>query len=119
MGNDWNRREFIKRTSAAAIATMGLGAPMTGLLSSCTGNRKASRADSVILLYMSGGMAHTETFDPKKLTPYTKGMQADSVLSTFKAVHTVLNGINFSEGLESLGKIMDKGTLIRSYVAAD
>jgi hypothetical protein len=30
-----------------------------------------------------------------------------------------LDGVHFSEGLESVGKIMDKGTLIRSYVAAD
>ena len=119
MGNELNRREFIKKTSAAAIATMGLGAPVTGLLSSCQRNKIAAKADSVILLYMSGGMAHTETFDPKRFTPFTKGMQADSVLSTFKSVPTALDGINFSEGLESIGSVMDKGTLIRSYVAAD
>lgn len=119
MGNELNRREFIKKTSAAAIATIGLGAPVTGLLSSCQRNKIAAKADSVILLYMSGGMAHTETFDPKRFTPFTKGMQADSVLSTFKSVPTALDGINFSEGLESIGSVMDKGTLIRSYVAAD
>lgn len=119
MGNELNRREFIKKTSVAAIATIGLGAPVTGLLSSCQRNKIAAKADSVILLYMSGGMAHTETFDPKRFTPFTKGMQADSVLSTFKSVPTALDGINFSEGLESIGSVMDKGTLIRSYVAAD
>ena len=119
MGNELNRREFIKKTSAAAIATMGLGAPVTGLLSSCQRNKIAAKADSVILLYMSGGMAHTETFDPKRFTPFKKGMQADSVLSTFKSVPTALDGIDFSEGLESIGSVMDKGTLIRSYVAAD
>jgi len=46
-------------------------------------------------------------------------MQSSEVLSTFPSVPTVLDGIHFSEGLESIGKIMDKGTLIRSYVAAD
>ncbi|MEX2592541.1 MAG: DUF1501 domain-containing protein [Anditalea sp.] len=119
MGNEWNRREFLKRTSAAAIAAMAAGAPLTGLLSSCNSNKIASKADSVILLYMSGGMAHTETFDPKRYTPFSKGMQANDVLSTFKSVPTALDGIHFSEGLESIGKIMDKGTLLRSYVAAD
>lgn len=119
MGNEWNRRDFLKKSSAAALATMALGAPMSGLLSSCTKNKIQSKADSVILLYMSGGMAHTETFDPKRYTPFSKGMQANDVLSTFKSVPTVLDGIHFSEGLESIGKIMDKGTLIRSYVAAD
>ena len=119
MDKELNRREFLKKTSAAAIAAMAVGAPMTGLLSSCNGNKIASKADSVILIYMSGGMAHTETFDPKRYTPFTPGMQANDVLSTFKSIPTILDGINFSEGLESIGQVMDKGTLIRSYVAAD
>lgn len=119
MENELNRRDFLKKTTAAAIAAMAVGAPMTGLLSSCNRNKIVSKADSVILLYMSGGMAHTETFDPKRYTPFTKGMQANDVLSTFKSVPTILDGIQFSEGLESIGQVMDKGTLIRSYVAAD
>jgi len=119
MDKELNRREFLKKTSAAAIAAMAVGAPMTGILSSCNRNKIAAKADSVILLYMSGGMAHTETFDPKRYTPFTKGMQANDVLSTFKSVPTILDDIHFSEGLEAIGQVMDKGTLIRSYVAAD
>ena len=68
---------------------------------------------------MAGGMAHTETFDPKRYTAFEKGMEGNSVLSTFKSFPTSLDGINFSEGLQSIGSVMDKGTLIRSYVAAD
>jgi hypothetical protein len=34
-------------------------------------------------------------------------------------VPTALDGVHFSEGLESLGKVLNKGTVIRSYVAAD
>jgi hypothetical protein len=68
---------------------------------------------------MAGGMAHTETFDPKRYTPFEKGMQGDKVLSTFKSLPTALDGINFSEGLQSIGSVLDRGTLIRSYVAAD
>ena len=30
-------------------------------------------ADTVILLWMAGGMAQTETFDPKRYTPYRNG----------------------------------------------
>ncbi|RZS96488.1 DUF1501 domain-containing protein [Cecembia calidifontis] len=114
------RRDFLKKTSAAAMATMAMGSPISGLLSSCQSNNPIpSSADSVILLFMAGGMAHTETFDPKKHTAFRKGMHSSEVLSTFPAVPTVLDGIYFSEGLESIGKIMDRGTLIRSYVAAD
>ncbi len=115
------RRDFLKNTSAATIAALAAGAPVSGLLSGC-GRLKAgsnSTADTVILLWMAGGMAHTETFDPKRYTPYEKDMQGDRVLSTFPSIPTVLDGIHFSEGLESIAGVMDKGTLIRSYVAAD
>jgi hypothetical protein len=113
----WNRREFLEK-SAAAISTMAMASPLSGLLSSC-GVKNTAMADSVILLFMSGGMAYTETFDPKKYTPFTKGMKSDSVLSTFKPVPTALDGVQFSEGLEAIGKVINKGTAIRSYVAAD
>ncbi len=103
----------------ATMATMAAGAPLAGFLASCGRNKIVSTADSVILLWMAGGMAHTETFDPKPFTPFAAGMEANSILSTFKSVPTILDDIYFSEGLESIGKIMDKGTLIRSYVAAD
>lgn len=117
-----NRRNFIKTTSAATLAAMSMGAPVASLLNGCAKTSKVSRnstADTVILLWMAGGMAHTETFDPKKYTPFEKGMEGNSVLSTFKSLPTSLDGINFSEGLQSIGSLMDRGTLIRSYVAAD
>ncbi|MFT7000440.1 MAG: hypothetical protein ACJAVW_001459, partial [Spirosomataceae bacterium] len=101
----WTRRDFLKK-NAAAIATMGMAAPLSSLLQSCGGSGRKSTADSVILLFMAGGMAHTETFDPKRYTPFTAGMQADAVLSTFKSVPTILDGIQFSEGLEKIGQIM-------------
>jgi len=68
---------------------------------------------------MAGGMPHTETFDPKAYMPFSTGMESNSVLSTFKSLPTAIDGVHFSEGLQSIGKIMDRGTLIRSYQAAD
>ena len=118
----WNRRAFIKKTNAATLAALAAGAPVPALLSGCGKKKKIAAdasADTVILLWLAGGMAHTETFDPKRYTPYEKGLEGNRVLSTFKSVPTVLDGIHFSEGLQSIGNVMDKGTLIRSYVAAD
>ena len=93
---------------------------MASLLSGCKSVGKTDgTADTVILLWMAGGMAHTETFDPKRYTPFEKGMEGNRVLSTFKSMPTALDGIHFSEGLQGIGSVMDKGTLIRSYVAAD
>ncbi|CAM3459714.1 DUF1501 domain-containing protein [Aquirufa ecclesiirivi] len=105
----------------ATLAAMGMNSPMASLLAGANNPiaQRAATADTVILLWMAGGMAHTETFDPKRYTPYEKGMEGNRVLSTFKSVPTKLDGIHFSEGLEGIGSVMDKGTLIRSYVAAD
>lgn len=115
-----NRREFMRRSSAATLAAWAMGAPVASMLNGCKfASVPRASADTVILLWMAGGMAHTETFDPKRFTAYEKGMEGNRVLSTFPSVPTVLDGISFSEGLQSIGKVMDKGTLIRSYVAAD
>ncbi len=122
MKPNWNRREFLKRSSAATLAALAAGAPFSSMLSGCNNKKKInndSTADTLILLWMAGGMAHTETFDPKKFTPFTKGMKGNSVLSTFPSLPTALDGIQFSEGLQSIGSVMDKGALIRSYVAGD
>ncbi|MDH5826415.1 DUF1501 domain-containing protein [Sphingobacterium faecium] len=119
MKDKWNRRDFLRTASAATMSALAAGAPLSSLLSSCQSAHKESSADTVILLWMAGGMAHTDTFDPKIYTPFKKGMDSNGVLSTFKPVPTILDGINFSEGLESIGQIMDRGTLIRSYMAAD
>ncbi len=121
MKANWNRRDFIKTSSAATMAALAAGAPVASLLNGCGLTKKAnnSTADTVILLWMAGGMAHTETFDPKRYTPFEKGMEGNRVLSTFQSLPTALDGILFSEGLQSIGKVMDKGSLIRSYVAGD
>ena len=95
MNTNWDRREFLKKTSLATVAALAAASPMAGLIS-CDSKKITSTADTVILLWMAGGMAHTETFDPKRFTPFEKGMESNSVLSTFKAVPTVLDGINFS-----------------------
>ena len=104
MKHHWNRRNFIRQTSAAALAAMTAGAPVASMLSGCKNDNKKkingnTTADTVILLWMAGGMAHTETFDPKKYTPFEKGMEGNRVLSTFPAKPTALDGVYFSEGL--------------------
>jgi len=73
----------------------------------------------LIILWLGGGMAHTETFDPKRYTPFTAGMPANSILSTFPAIDTAVDHIKFSQGLEKMAAVMDRGALIRSYTAGD
>lgn len=116
-----SRREFIKKMGAASLSAASVSIPTASFLSSCSSviSKNSSTADTVILLWMAGGMAHTETFDPKTHTPYTKGVESKRVLSTFPKVPTAVDDLYFSEGLESIGNVMDKGAIIRSYRAAD
>jgi hypothetical protein len=47
------------------------------------------------------------------------GMAPSGFLSTFPSIDTSVDGIKFSEGLERLAQVIDRGTLIRSYTAGD
>src|SRR6059036_281207 len=112
-----NRRDFLKTASAVTLSALAAGYPRRLLAD--TEEKIKPTADSVIILWMAGGMAHTETFDPKRYTPFEKGLESKAVLSTFPSIDTAVDNIKFSEGLENLAKVMDRGTLIRSYCAAD
>jgi len=108
--------------STASLAAMGASVSSLPFMTGCGSPEKpkiAGTADTVILLWMAGGMCHTETFDPKRYTPYEKGMRSSDVISTFPKVPTVLDGLSFSEGLEHIGQVMDRGTLIKSYRSGD
>ena len=97
------RRNFLRTSAQAATAAAASAAKI------------APSADAVILLWMGGGMAQTETFDPKAYTPYAAGIRSDRVLSTFPSIPTAVDGIRLSAGLERIGRVMDRATLIRSH----
>jgi hypothetical protein len=114
---DVSRREFMR------LAGLGLGAVATGGLRPAPAKQPlekiAPTADAIILLWMAGGQAATETWDPKKHTPFRKGMNAAEVYSTFPAVLTSVDGVSFSQGLEQVGRLMHKAALIRTFQQAD
>ena len=70
-------------------------------------------------MWMAGGMAAPETFDPKRYTPFEIGVPSDRILCTFPAIDTAVDNIKISEGLEHVGRVMDRATLTRSHVVAD
>jgi len=73
----------------------------------------------VIVLWMAGGMAQTETFDPKRYTPFEPGVKVERVLSTFPTIDTAVDSIKFTQGLEQIARVIDRGAVIRSFTAAD
>ena len=115
---DFNRRDFLKTAGVATLGALAAGFPNPGFGSEALPALEAT-ADRMIVLWMAGGMAHTETFDPKRYTPYETGLPTDNVLSTFPAIDTAVDDIKFSAGLEQIGSVMDRGTLIRTYRAGD
>jgi hypothetical protein len=112
-----SRRDFLKTASAATLAALAAGAPRA--LRAAETEKIAATADRVIVLWMGGGMAHTETFDPKRYTAFTPGMNPNDVLSTFPSIPTNVDGVKFSAGLEQLAQVMDRATLIRTMQGAD
>lgn len=111
------RRDFIKQlgmASTAALATNGTQAFGNDLVI-----HPKAKADSCILIWMGGGMAAPDTFDPKRYLPFEKGLEVNKILSTFPAIDTNVDGIRISQGLENIAQVMDRGTLIRSAVQPD
>src|SRR5437868_7643587 len=109
-----SRRGFVGVSAAGALAALVCREPE--LVRAATSE---ATADSVILLWMAGGMAQTETFDPKQYTPYSAGLQSNQVLSTFPSIDTSVDNIKFSQGLERMASVMDRGSLIRTFQAGD
>lgn len=64
-------------------------------------------AQGVIHIFLPGGIAHQESFDPKPLAPA-------EYRGPFGAIDTKLPGVQFSEFMKETAKIADKLTLIRS-----
>ena len=114
-----DRRDFIRTAGAAMLGALAAGHSRILEANEVSSIKTRSTADTLIVLWMGGGMAHTETFDPKRYTPFENGIKPADVMSTFPSIDTSVDGIKFSQGLENMARIMDRGTLIRSYRAGD
>src|SRR5437899_11299614 len=118
MKTNWNRRDFLKTAGAATLSALAAGYPRALLAAESTEKIKPT-ADTLIVLWLAGGMAHTETFDPKRYTPFERGMKSAEMFSTFSTIDTAVDNIKFAAGLEKIAGVIDRGTLIRSYTAGD
>ena len=103
-----NRREFLQVGFAA-----GLGLSLPEMLKvEARGaakfyDSKEGVAKSLIHIYLPGGMAHQETWDPKPYAP-------SEYRGPYKAINTNVDGLQFSENFKHLAKVADKMTVIRS-----
>jgi uncharacterized protein DUF1501 len=115
------RREFLQQLAAAGAAALMAGEPR--LLAAAPSGEAVvhpqPKADACILLWMAGGMAAPDTFDPKKYVPFAPGVRVADVESTFPAIDTVVDQIKITKGLEETAQVMDRATLVRSHVLPD
>lgn len=101
----WNpaRREFLQ---VGALGVLGLSLGDAFQLQAKEDAPKA-KAQSVIQIYLPGGCAHQETWDPKIDAP----IEYRGPLSSIK---TSIPGVHFSQHMQQTAKIADKITVIRS-----
>jgi len=114
------RRRFLQALGATSATAMMAGAPRLAMADpNAEIVHPKPTADAVILLWMAGGMAAPETFDPKRYKAYEIGLPVEQIISTFPAIDTNVDNIKISQGLEEVAKVMDRATLIRSHVQPD
>ncbi len=113
--HDINRRAFLGNSAAAAMG-LCLGSEVSRGAESPTAASKPfkGRAEAVILIYLPGGVAQQDTWDPKPFTPYKPGMRGSDLLSTCRTIRTASDAISLGEGMEQLATVMDHAALIRS-----
>jgi len=98
-----SRRSFLK---VGALGVGGLTLPGLMRAEARTGTRSHK---AVIMVYLSGGLAHQDTFDLKPNAPA-------EVRGEFKPISTNLPGVQICELLPRLAQCMDKVVLVRSLV---
>jgi hypothetical protein len=103
-----SRRDFVR---FGALALAGLGLP--DVLSIRRQVRAATGKDfvhdkAVVLLFLSGGASHIETFDPKLTAP-------DGVRSITGEVQTTLPGVTFGGTFPRLAEHAHRMAIVRSF----
>ena len=99
-----SRREFLY---AGLIGGLGLTMGDYMRLRASETDAIEPTAQSLIHIYLPGGCAHQETWDPKHLSPI-------EYRGPLSAIDTAIPGVKFSQYLEKTAKIADRLTVVRS-----
>ncbi len=104
-----SRRGFL---SVGAVAGAGLTLPQLLQVEQARAEQKnyasvPGKAKSIIHIYLPGGMAHQETFDPKPYAPIEYRGET-------KHISTAIPGVSFGSQLAKTANIADRLTIIRS-----
>lgn len=100
-GFRFNRRQALANGGYSSISFL--------IGESAFGSSTPEATKSLIIIYLSGGLAHQDSFDPKPKAPA-------EIRGEFQSITTRLPGIRFSEHLPRLAARNDKFSIIRSLV---
>ncbi len=100
------RREFLQ-VGFSAFAGLSLAGLNTLRASAASRGQGQARAKSLILVFLTGGPSHLDTFDMKPDSP-------EGIRGEFKPIATNTPGIVISEHLPMLAQRMDKLAIIRT-----
>ncbi|HET6882490.1 MAG TPA: DUF1501 domain-containing protein, partial [Pirellulales bacterium] len=103
-----SRRHFLQAGIAAGLAAPALAA------ASGRSSRPLAKADAVIFVWLPGGVAQADTWDPKEFTPFEKGMRGSELLGTCPTIPTTVDGLRIGAGLDEMASVMHHGTVLRS-----
>ena len=112
MTHSLDRRAFLRQSAAgAALAALGPRALQTA---DARAINRPAKADAVIFIWLPGGVAQADTWDPKRFTPFEPGMKGSELLGTCESIPTSVDGLRIGAGLENMASVMHHGTVLRS-----
>jgi hypothetical protein len=102
----FHRRDFLK---VGAVGLLGLTLPQLLRLEAqaASSGKTAGKAKSIIMVWLPGGPSTIDMWDLKPEAP-------DTIRGEFKPIDTNVKGIQISEHLPQIAKVMDKATIVRS-----
>ena len=114
MSGRMDRREFVQRSLIAGAGALGSRFAVAAPSGSAQPAKFAAKADAMIVIWLPGGIAQADTWDPKIHTPFVAGMKGSELLGTCPSIPTAVDGLRFGEGLENMASVMHRGTVLRS-----
>ncbi len=104
--NTPSRRDLLKASAALSASTL---LPNSLRAADVTAKPKG-KADHCIFIWLGGGMAQIDTFDPKQRGDAKKKIAG----SAYDAIDTAVKGVQVCEHLSRTAKVMDRVALMRS-----
>jgi hypothetical protein len=106
--NKLTRRAFLARTGVGTAA-LGLGG-LSPLFAQEKKIYPQGKAEHCIFVWLGGGAAQTDTWDPKRLGDPQKKIAG----SAYPAIDTAIPGVQVCEHLKSTAKLLDRFALLRT-----